>query len=317
MVSGGSTYNSGDEVTVVATPNQGQYFINWTESAIEVSKEPFYTFTATNDRNLVANFGTGIPPEFEKLLPANGAVDQPLNVKLEWNAVDPDGTPVTYDVYFGYSASNLHKVLESTNLNEYYPDVIKGFSFYWKVIASNGSATKDSGVIAFSTIGEVLTDKSIHIIDNLLNKQPSEPVAMVVQVKGIGTVSGSEIEIEINTDYMEFVNIDDQTLAEFLAANPGSTYEDFEPWCEYKATETSFLGIKKLKDATGSAVSLSGAYTNSTGRNIDDGNLWFVYIRTKSNTGKAVAGFSSVSFIDAEFNEIPVDSSDEGLFIVR
>jgi len=317
LVSGGGTYNSGDEVTVVATPNEGKYFINWTESGIEVSKEPFYTFTATNDRNLVANFGTGIPPEFEKLLPANGAVDQPLNVKLEWNAVDPDGTPVTYDVYFGYSASNLNKVLESTNLNEYYPDVIKGFTFYWKVVASNGSATKDSGVMAFSTIEEVLTDKSVHIIDDFIAKQPSEPVAMVVQVKGIGTVSGSEIEIEINTDYMEFVNIDDQTLAEFLAANPGMTYEDFEPWCEYKATETSFLGIKKLKDTTGSAVSLSGAYTNSTGRSIADGDLWFVYVRTKNNTGKAVAGFSSVSFIDAEFNEIPVDSSDEGLFIVR
>ncbi len=207
--------------------------------------------------------------------------------------------------------------MEGTSLEEYSPDVIKGFTFYWKVVASNGSATKNSGVMAFSTIEEVLTDKSVHIIDDLLDKQPSDPATIAVQVQSIGVVSGSELEIEIDTDYMEFLDVDGYTLSEFLEEFPGSTYEDFEPWCEYKATTTSFLGIKKLKDVTGSAVSLSGAYTNSTGRNIEDGNLWFVYVRAKEKTGKAVAVFSSVSFIDAEFNEIPVDSSDEGLFIVR
>jgi len=195
--------------------------------------------------------------------------------------------------------------------------VIKGFTFYWRVVASNGSVTTDSGIMAFSTVEEVLTDKSVHIIDNLLDKQPSDPATIAVQVRGIGVVAGSELEIKIDTDYMEFIDADGNTLSEFLAEFPGSTYEDFEPNCEYKATTTSFLGIKKLKDATGSAVSLSGAYTNSTGRNIEDGNLWFVYVRTKDQTGKTVVVFSSVSFIDAEFNEIFVDSSDEGLFIVR
>ena len=316
-VSGGGTYNSGDEVTVVATPNQGNHFINWTESAIEVSKEPVYTFTATRDRDLVANFEMNHAPEFDKLLPADGAVNQSTDVKLEWNAVDPDGANVTYDVYFGYSASNLNKVLESSNLNEYYPEVIKGFTFYWRVIASNGSATKDSGVMAFSTIEEVLTDKSIHIIDNLLNKQPSDPEAMVVQVKGIGTVSGSEIEIEIDTDYMEFMNIDGQILSEFLASNPEATFANFEPWCEYKAMSTDLLSIIKLKDATGSTVSLSGAYTNSAGNNIADGDLWFIYVKTKARTGRTAAVFSSASFVDNTLVEIPVDSSDQGLFIVK
>jgi hypothetical protein len=250
-------------------------------------------------------------------VPVDGAANQPIDVKLEWNAEDPDGDSVTYDVYFGYSSDNLSKVLEGTALNEYSPEVIKGFTFYWKVVASDGSATKDSGVMAFSTIGEVLTDKSVHIIDNFLDKQPSDPVAIVVQVKGIGTISGSEIEIEIDTDYVEFVDADGNTLAEFLVANPGATYEDFEPWCEYKATTSSFLGILKLKDVTGNTVSLSGAYTNTTGRNIADGNLWFVYVKTKDQTGKTVAMFSKVSFKDAALNEIPVDSTDQGLFIVK
>ncbi|WP_367362586.1 hypothetical protein [Mesotoga sp.] len=276
-----------------------------------------YIFTATKDRDLVANFEMNHAPEFDKLLPADGAVNQSTDVKLEWNAVDPDGANVTYDVYFGYSASNLNKVLESTNLNEYYPEVIKGFTFYWKVVASNGLATKDSGVRAFSTIEEVLANKSVHIIDNLLDKQPSDPEAMVVQVKGIGTVSGSEIEIEIDTDYMEFMNIDGQILSEFLASNPEATFANFEPWCEYKAMSTDLLSIIKLKDATGSTVSLSGAYTNSAGNNIADGDFWFIYVKTKARTGRTAAVFSSASFVDNTLVEIPVDSSDQGLFIVK
>jgi len=309
-------YITGTEVTLTAAANAGWQFVKWVVGE-EEKVDPTIKVTMDADRSVVANFEMNDAPEFDKLLPANGAVNQPVDVKLEWNAVDPNGATVTYDVYFGYSSANLIKVMYGTTLEEYYPDLIKGFTFYWRVVASNGSVTTDSGIMAFSTVEEVLTDKSVHIIDNLLDKQPSDPATIAVQVRGIGVVAGSELEIKIDTDYMEFIDADGNTLSEFLAEFPGSTYEDFEPNCEYKATTTSFLGIKKLKDATGSAVSLSGAYTNSTGRNIEDGNLWFVYVRTKDQTGKTVVVFSSVSFIDAEFNEIFVDSSDEGLFIVR
>ena len=316
-VDGGGSFNHGDEVTAVATPVEGKNFLNWTEDGTEVSKDSVYKFTATNNRTLVANFVANRPPEFDKLLPANGAVNQPVDVKLEWNAVDPEAVPVTYDVYFGYSSDNLSKVLEGTSLKEYLPGVIKGFTFYWKVVASDGSATKDSGVMAFSTIGEVLTDKSIHIIDNFLDKQPADPATFAVQVKGIGIISGSEIEIGIDTSYMELVNEDGQTLAEFLVAYPGATYEDFEPWCEYKATTSTLMQIKKLKDATGEAIILSGVYSSSIGKNIADGDLWIVHVKTKDQTGKTAAVFGNVSFKDVNTDEVPVDSTDQGLFIVN
>ena len=54
--SGGGTYNSGDNVTVVATANAGYNFVNWTEGGATVSTLASYTFTATADRALVANF---------------------------------------------------------------------------------------------------------------------------------------------------------------------------------------------------------------------------------------------------------------------
>ena len=55
-VSGGGYYYHGTQVTLVATPNPCWEFVNWTEDGAVVSTEPTYVFTATANRNLVANF---------------------------------------------------------------------------------------------------------------------------------------------------------------------------------------------------------------------------------------------------------------------
>jgi len=53
---GDGMVNDGDRVTVVATPNAGYTFTNWTESGAVVSSSTSYGFVATADRTLVANF---------------------------------------------------------------------------------------------------------------------------------------------------------------------------------------------------------------------------------------------------------------------
>jgi uncharacterized protein (TIGR02145 family) len=53
---GGGFYEVGSEVTVIAEPNFGWDFINWTEAGLEVSSDSAYTFIIDNDRELVANF---------------------------------------------------------------------------------------------------------------------------------------------------------------------------------------------------------------------------------------------------------------------
>ena len=55
-VSGGGEYPFGQTCTVTATPNAGYTFNGWTENGTVVSDELSYSFTATSDRNLVANF---------------------------------------------------------------------------------------------------------------------------------------------------------------------------------------------------------------------------------------------------------------------
>ena len=57
-VTGGGTYNYGQNCTVVATANTGYDFVNWTENGTQVSTNASYSFTVNASRDLVANFET-------------------------------------------------------------------------------------------------------------------------------------------------------------------------------------------------------------------------------------------------------------------
>lgn len=55
-VTGAGEYEQGSEATLVATPDAGYAFKNWTKEGEEVSTEATYTFTVTANVELVANF---------------------------------------------------------------------------------------------------------------------------------------------------------------------------------------------------------------------------------------------------------------------
>ena len=55
-MSGGGAKNCGSSVTVEATANPCFNFVNWTENGEEVSTQASYSFTAGENRTLVANF---------------------------------------------------------------------------------------------------------------------------------------------------------------------------------------------------------------------------------------------------------------------
>ncbi len=52
-------YPQNSAAPLIATPNAGFAFVNWTENGNVVSTNPNYTFTVTGNRTLVANFATG------------------------------------------------------------------------------------------------------------------------------------------------------------------------------------------------------------------------------------------------------------------
>jgi hypothetical protein len=57
-VTGGGTYADGSSATLVAAPNAGYVFANWTENGAAISTSPSLTLLVQNDRTLVANFVT-------------------------------------------------------------------------------------------------------------------------------------------------------------------------------------------------------------------------------------------------------------------
>ncbi|HZY39238.1 MAG TPA: ice-binding family protein [Mucilaginibacter sp.] len=54
--SGSGAYNKGSSVTVIATPNSGYTFTNWTNKGVIVSTSASYTFALNANTTLVANF---------------------------------------------------------------------------------------------------------------------------------------------------------------------------------------------------------------------------------------------------------------------
>ena len=80
--------------------------------------------------------------------PSNGATDISLMPTLSWEASDPDGDTLTFDLYFGIDSNNLE--LEKTDLiGESYATgtLNSGTKYYWKVVAKEGKGGETEGPI--------------------------------------------------------------------------------------------------------------------------------------------------------------------------
>lgn len=110
-VYGGGSYEQGASVTVSATANTGYTFTNWTENGSVVSTNANYTFSATANRTLVANFQENSTPSDTYTVityanPSNGGY-----TIGEWDDVHgtfvqfPAGSVVTLEAvaYTGYT----------------------------------------------------------------------------------------------------------------------------------------------------------------------------------------------------------------------
>jgi len=75
--------------------------------------------------------------------PPNGATNVSRNADLGWRCEDPDGEPLTYDVYWGTSSN---PILEAGGMTETYyllPIMEPNTKFYWRIVAKdpNGGET--------------------------------------------------------------------------------------------------------------------------------------------------------------------------------
>ncbi len=94
------------------------------------------------------------PDEPSNPSPSDGDFDVELPVTLSWTCSDADGDAITYDVYLG-TTENLTdtNIVATAIIDTFYTtsELEEGTTYYWKVIASDGTMTNASSVWHFRT----------------------------------------------------------------------------------------------------------------------------------------------------------------------
>jgi len=116
----------------------------------------------------VWSFKTGPEPNTPPAIPSNqkpadGEINVSTNPTLSWQCSDPDGDPITYDVYFGTSATLAAPVKVGQSEATYTPNVLNySTRYYWKIVAKDGKGGETSGAVwSFVTMAKPNTPPQV------------------------------------------------------------------------------------------------------------------------------------------------------------
>jgi len=112
--------------------------------------------------------------------PAHGSTSVNINVDLSWIGGDPDGDPVTYDVYLGTS-STPPKVASNQTATSYDPGTLDlEKTHYWKIIAWDNHSAFTEGLVWWFSTGS--------------NQPPSKPIILSAPIFG-----RPEVQLDFST----------------------------------------------------------------------------------------------------------------------
>ena len=207
--------------------------------------------------------------------PANGALSQAVNSTLSWSCSDPNGDPLTYDVYFG-TANDPPLVSDSQSGTSYNPGALNNnTTYYWKIVAKdNQGATTAGPVWNFSTeatgsggdttppevqSAELLDSVSLKIIfSEPLDQATAQNTSNYSITNSVDVISASlsGSEVTLTTTYhspgaytVSVINVED------LAGNPIVPPNNT---ADYEYAANSYSVRAKIK------VFLEGPYTDSS-----------------------------------------------------
>ena len=128
-------YNTTYYWKVIAWDNQSAF-----------NESPLWEFTTEEEQNHP-------PYQPSNPYPTNGSTGVRLDEHLSWTGGDPDGDPVTYDVYFGTNSSSLPMVSNNQSDTVYVPGILNdNTTYYWQIVAwDNQSAFNESPLWEFTT----------------------------------------------------------------------------------------------------------------------------------------------------------------------
>ncbi len=133
-VTGAGVYATPYDVNLVATPKTGCRFVNWTEGTTVVSTNSAFSFVASVDRILVANFATIDTPVITSAV--SGGYE---SAKITWGKV---AGAYLYDVSLATSTTGVYQKIGSTDKNTYLAsDLTTGKTYYFKITANCAAGT--------------------------------------------------------------------------------------------------------------------------------------------------------------------------------
>lgn len=155
------------------------------------------TITATYDGqsdNLVITVsaaGGGVPGAPVVVSPANAGTNIPVSTLFEWSAADAD----TYDIYFGTANPPTTIVRADIPQTSGSPPNALNYAttYYWKVVAKNGSGNTEGAVWSFTTEdAPVSIDKpTVSITVSKLSVVAGESITMAWTVANADTIRGN------------------------------------------------------------------------------------------------------------------------------
>ena len=109
---------------------------------------PIISITCEDDGTNYTNLSPNQP---SNPAPADGALNQPVDVQLIWRCSDPDGDPLVYDIFFG-TAMFPPGVASNQSDTTYQPDQLQhNTTYYWKIVAKDPRTYRTGPIWSFST----------------------------------------------------------------------------------------------------------------------------------------------------------------------
>jgi uncharacterized protein (TIGR02145 family) len=254
--SGSGTYNSGNSVTVTATPNSGYTFSNWTENGAVVSTSSSYTFTISGNRNLIANFSTSSTPTI--------TVSTTSLSDFGTIQVGSNSSQQTYTVSGSNLTSNItitapSGFIVSTSSNS-------GFGSTVPLIQSGGSVSNTTIYTIFSPTNAGFQS------GNIVHTSPGAATANV-SVSGIGSQTCTPVTIATQPQNQ---SVNSGSIATFsVSVNGTGPFSYF--WYKNGVFQTN----------TTNTSSSTNSYTTLTLTSINSGDYYYCLITNCSSTYEA------------------------------
>ena len=176
-------YSTITEVFFVDDPNGDnageiiRFYVYINDEKIDTDQNAIFENGGNTSIDLTISSITNNPPNIPyNPSPEDGATDISRATDLSWTGGDPDGDPVTYDVYFEIS-SPPEKVSSNQSLTIYDPpgQMAYNTTYYWRIVAwDNHSARSASDEWSFTTASNRPPNKPIlnsPAMDQLLDQK--------------------------------------------------------------------------------------------------------------------------------------------------